>query len=186
VTRRRVIRPLKGHGTSGRALTGDEKQRLLKTVVLLPEWETAFLAAILCLNTTSRGCELKGLQWSDVDLFEHTVTIRKSKTAARGRVILPTDVICSALARLRTRAESFGPVDPARYVFAAYETRMTFSDMNVVGSKMVGFDPTKHVNSWRSAWQTLTKKAGLPASCSTICGIARLLHWQKVELQTQP
>ena len=24
------------------------------------------------------------------------------------------------------------------------------------------FDPTTHVNSWRSAWRTLTKKAGLP------------------------
>ena len=39
---------------------------------------------------------------------------------------------------------------------------MTFNNTTVVGSKMVGFDPTKHVNSWRSAWRTLTNKAGLP------------------------
>jgi integrase len=31
-----------------------------------------------------------------------------------------------------------------------------------VGSNLTEFDPTKHVNSWRSAWRTLTKKAGLP------------------------
>jgi integrase len=143
-------------------LTEDDKQRLLKTAVMRPEWETAFLAAILCLNTTARGCELKGLQWADVDLFDRTVTVRKSKTAAGVRAIPLTDVACSALGRLRTRAESFGPVQPEHYVFAAYGTRMTFNDTAIVGSKMVGFDPTGHVDSWRTAWRTLTKKAGLP------------------------
>ncbi len=74
------IRPLKEPSTIGRALTEDEKHRLLKTAVMRPEWETAYLAAVLCLNTTARGCELKGLQWSDVDLFRRTLTIRKTKT----------------------------------------------------------------------------------------------------------
>ena len=156
------IRPLKEPSTIGRALTEDDKQRLLKTAVMRPEWETAYLAAILCLNTTSRGCELKGLRWSDVDLFERTLTVRKSKTDAGVRAIPLTDVACSVLARLRTRAESFGPVEPGHYVFASYGTRMTFNDTAIVGSKMVAFDPTKHVNSWRTAWRTLTKKAGLP------------------------
>ena len=95
------IRPLKEPSTIGRALTEEEKQRLLKTAVMRPEWETAYLAAILCLNTTARGCELKGLQWSDVDLFARTLTIRKSKTAAGERAVPLTDVACSALARLR-------------------------------------------------------------------------------------
>jgi integrase len=130
--------------------------------MMRPEWETAYLAAILCLNTTARGCELKGLQWSDVDLFDRTVTIRKSKTDAGVRAIPLTDVACSALARLRTRAESFGPVDPAHYVFASYVSRRVFNGTAVVGSNLTEFDPTKHVNSWRSAWRTLTKKAGLP------------------------
>jgi hypothetical protein len=57
------IRPLREPITIGRALTEDDKQRLLKTAVMRPEWETAYLAAILCLNTTARGCELKGLRW---------------------------------------------------------------------------------------------------------------------------
>src|SRR5215469_13751345 len=52
------IRPLREPSTIGKALTEEEKQRLLKTAVLRPEWETAYLAAILCLNTTARGCEL--------------------------------------------------------------------------------------------------------------------------------
>jgi integrase len=156
------IRPLKEPSTIGRALTEDDKQRLLKTAVMRPEWETAYLAAILCLNTTARGCELKALQWSDVDLFARTLTIRTSKTAAGERVVPLTDVATSALARLRRRAESFGPVLPSHYIFAAFVPKFTFSGKKVIGYNVTAFDPTTHVKSWRSAWRTLTKKAGLP------------------------
>ena len=156
------IRPLREPSTIGKALTEQEKQRLLKTAVIRPEWETAYLAAILCLNTTARGCELKGLQWSDVDLFARTLTIRKSKTAAGERVVPLTDVAASALARLRARAEGFGPVETAHYVFAAFMPKFTFSGKRVIDYNVTAFDPTRHVNSWRSAWRTLTKKAGLP------------------------
>ncbi len=180
------IKPLKEPSTIGRALTEDDKQRLLKTAVMRPEWETAYLAAILCLNTTSRGCELKGLQWSDVDLFSRTLTIRKSKTAAGERTIPLTDVACSALARLRTRAESFGPVEPSHYVFAAFVPKFTFSGKKVIGYNVTGFDPTTHVNSWRTAWRTLTKKAGLPGfrfHDLRHCAITRL---RRAARQTQP
>ena len=156
------IRPLREPSTIGKALTEDDKQRLLKTAVLRPEWETAYLAAILCLNTTARGCELKGLQWSDVDLFAKTLTIRTSKTAAGERVVPLTDVATSALARLRRRAEGFGTVEPSHYVFAAFVPKFTFSGKKVIDYSVTGFDPTRHLNSWRSAWRTLTKKAGLP------------------------
>jgi integrase len=156
------IRPLREPSTIGKALTEEEKQRLLRTAVMRPEWETAYLAAILCLNTTARGCELKGLQWSDVDLFAKTLTIRKSKTAAGERVVPLTDVAASALARLRLRAEGFGTVDPSHCVFAAFIPKFTFSGKRVVDYTVTAFDPTRHVNSWRSAWRTMTKKAGLP------------------------
>jgi len=156
------IRPLREPSTIGRALSEEDKQRLLKTAVLRPEWETAYLAAILCLNTTARGCELKGLRWADIDLFQRTITIRKTKTAAGERMIPLTNVAASALARLRTRAESFGPVEPSHYVFAAFVPKFNFNDTNVVGYSLTGYDPTRHINSWRTAWRSLTKKAGLP------------------------
>jgi integrase len=156
------IRPLKEPSTIGRAITEEEKQRLLKTAVVRPEWETAYLAAILCLNTTARGCELKGLQWCDVDLFNRTLTIRTSKTAAGERVVPLTDVAISALARLRRRAEGFGTVEPSHCVFAAFVPKFTFNGKRVVDYNVTGFDPTRHVKSWRTAWRTLTKKAGLP------------------------
>jgi integrase len=156
------IRPLREPTTIGRAITEEEKQRLLKTAVMRPEWETAYLAAILCLNTTARGCELKGLQWSDVDLFARTLTIRKSKTAAGERVVPLTGVAVSALARLRGRAEGFGAVEPSHYVFAAFVPKFTFNGKRVVDYNVTEFDPKRHLKSWRTAWRTLTKKAGLP------------------------
>ena len=73
-----------------------------------------------------------------------------------------TSVAASALARLRTRAESFGPVEPSHYVFAAFVPKFNFNGTNVVGYNVTGYDPTKHINSWRTAWRSLTKKAGLP------------------------
>ena len=78
------------------------------------------------------------------------------------RLIPLTDVASSALARLRGRAESFGPVEPSHYVFAAFVPKFTFSGKRVVAYNVTAFDPTTHLKSWRSAWRTMTKKAGLP------------------------
>jgi integrase len=156
------IRPLKEPSTIGKALSEEDKQRLLQTALMRPEWETAYLAAVLCLNTTARGCELKALQWEDVDLFQKTMMITKSKTQAGERMVPLTAVACSAFARLRARAESFGPVEPSHYVFGSYVSRRVFKGTEVVGADLTGFNPTRHVKSWRSAWRTLTRKAGLP------------------------
>jgi len=160
------IRPLREPETIGKALTDGEQQRLLKMAVMRPEWETAFLAAILCLNTTARGCELKGLQWSDVDLFSKTLTLRKSKTDAGVRIVPLTDVAVSALGKLRQRADRFGKVEPSHYVFAAFVPKFKLDGKRMVDGvidyQITKFDPNRHLKSWRSAWRTLTKKAGLP------------------------
>ena len=130
-----------------------------------PEWETAYLAAVLCLNTTARSSELKALRWSDVDLFAKTLTFRKSKTDAGQRIVPLTDVAASALVRLRRRAEGFGAVEASHYVFAAFVPKFKLNGKRVVDGvidyKITAFDPARHLNSWRSAWRTLTKKAGL-------------------------
>jgi integrase len=104
---------------------------------------------------------VEGLQWSVVDLFAKTLTIRKSKTAAGERVVPLTDVAVSALGRLRRRAEGFGSVQPSHFVFAAFVPKFKFSGKKVIDYGVTGFDPTRHLNSWRSAWRTLPKKAGL-------------------------
>jgi len=63
------IKPLREPRTIGRALAPEQKQKLLEMASQRPEWETAYCAAILALNTTMRGCEIKGLLWADIDFF---------------------------------------------------------------------------------------------------------------------
>lgn len=81
------IRPLPERRDIGRAMSPDEKLRLLREAASRPEWQVARCATILALNTTMRGCEIRELRWSDIDLLERTVTIRRSKTRAGERVI---------------------------------------------------------------------------------------------------
>ncbi len=61
--------------------------RLLKVAQSKPEWETAYLASVLALNTTMRGYEVKQLRWRDIDLMDQSLVIRRSKTLAGERVI---------------------------------------------------------------------------------------------------
>jgi integrase len=57
---------------------------------------------------------------------------------------------------------ALGAVDPSHYVFAAFVPKFTFSGKKVIDYHVTGFDPTRHLKGWRTAWRTLTKKAGLP------------------------
>jgi integrase len=96
-----------------------------------------------------RGCELKGLCWKDIDLFEKILTIRResTKTNAGARSIpLNRDAI-EALVRLKDRAEKLGSADSEHYVFPACES--------------LRIDPTKPMKGWRTAWRSLTNAAGL-------------------------
>jgi integrase len=70
---------------------------LLKIAESKPEWQNARLAQILALNTTMRGCEIKGLRWRDVDLIDRTLTVV--------RVTTKTDRASASFLSMRTRQE---------------------------------------------------------------------------------
>jgi len=136
----------------GRALQPEEKLRLLKVAQSNPEWETAYLASVLALNTTMRGCEIKQLRWRDIDFMDHSLVIRRSKTRAGERVIPLNANAYNAIMRLRERTQgAFGAdLQPDWYVFPSSE----------------GYsrpDPTKPMSGWRSAWRSLTRAVNCPA-----------------------
>ena len=141
------IKPLPIRQNVGRALTDGEKVKLLRLAASRPEWQTSYLAATLALNTTMRGCELKGLRWRDVNLLERTLTVRRSKTDAGERVIPLNDEALKAIISLHGRAEALGGTAPDHYVFPACESGH--------------LDPTRAQKTWRTAWRQLTKMAGL-------------------------
>jgi integrase len=143
------IKPLPVHTQIGRAMTLDEKLRLARTAGMRPEWQNARWAMVLALNTTMRACEIKALRWYDIDFLTGTVTIRRSKTEAGQRVIPLNEDALSAMRELYRRASAIGGTHPDHYVFPACENDR--------------FDPTTPQKSWRSAWRSLRKAAGIAA-----------------------
>jgi integrase len=158
------LKPLRERRRVGRALSPEEKARLLKladstvTVASVPRtanvppsacaivvWVNVRLAQALALNTTMRGCEIKGLRWRDVDLIEQTVTVRRdtTKTDAGERIISLNANAVGAIVALYRRAQDNGGAAPDHYLFPACEN-----------SKI---DPTRPQRSWRTAWRRLTR-----------------------------
>jgi integrase len=145
----------------GVALTSEQERCLFETASRKPEWEAAYLATLVAVNTTMRGCELKGLRMGSVDLFNRTVTIRResTKTDAGRREIPLSDTAQWALERLVERAQSLGSSDPEHYLFPAYQFRRTKVGTACGGT---GYDPAHPMKTWRTAWRSLRKASGLP------------------------
>src|SRR5438034_4142577 len=132
-----------------RILLPEEKSKLLATAASKPQWQVAHCAAVVALNTTMRSCEVKGLHWKNVDLFENVLRIRRqsTKTDAGERVIpLNRDAVV-ALGDLWDRCSKLGSSEPDHFGFPACENGH--------------LDPTRPMKGWGSAWRSLTKAAGL-------------------------
>jgi integrase len=143
-----------------------EKLTLLKVAASRPEWQLARLAATLALNTTMRACEIRGLQWCDVDFMEHTLTVRLSKTEAGERVLPLNAHAWTAILELRDRSKLlFGSEpNPSWYLFPHGEGQGPVMQPKSRPGPAVSVrpDPTKPMTTWRTAWRNLTKEAGLP------------------------
>ncbi len=132
----------------GRALTDAEEARLLDTAASRSEWQVAYLTALIAINTTARGCEIRGLRLRDVDLAKGVVIFSKSKTDAGRRIVPLNPTARWALARLLERAEALGATEPEHYLLPSCQSHQ--------------IDVTTPMITWRTAWSTLRKKAGLP------------------------
>ena len=124
-----------------------KKLKLLAKAKSRPGWQNVRLAAILAVNTTMRGCEIKNLRWRDVDFLTRIITVRKSKMEAGERSIPINDTAFLAIRELWERAKQLNGTEPEHFPFPACEHE--------------NFDPTSPLKSWRSAWRKLTKAAGI-------------------------
>ncbi len=137
------IHPLPVRQNIGRALTYEEKVKLLGRAAARPEWQTVAWAARLALNTTMRGCEIKELRWRDVDMIGRSLTVRKSKTEAGERVIPLNSDAWAVILELYRLSETLGGFDPSHCLFPACET--------------AHIDPMRPMKSWRTSWRRLTR-----------------------------
>lgn len=150
----------------GRALKHEEKLKLLKVAASRPEWQIARLAATVALNTTMRSCEIRGLQWRDIDLMDRTLTVRHSKTEVGERVIPLNANVWAAILELRERSKLLcGEPEANWYVFPHGEGQGPVTrPKNRPGPQSVTVkpDPTKPMSTWLTAWRKIVKEAGLP------------------------
>jgi integrase len=145
------IRPLKEPRSIGRALTRDEKLRLLRAAESNEAWECTEAAMSLVLCTTMRGCEIKRPQWRDIDFLNRAILVRTSKTEAGERIIPMNDEVYGIVTRLRERAKGFNGIESQHYVFPACERGH--------------IDLPRNQTSFRTAWRSLTKAIQCPAAC---------------------
>ena len=170
------LKPLPERRDIGRAMTLDEKLRLIQAAKTNPNWANARLALTLVLNSTMRGCEIKGLQWRDVNLIDRTLTIRHSKTEAGERVIPLNSDAQSVILELRERAKAFfgEHLSPDWYVFPSGEGQGPKIGPNKATVKP---DATKAMTSWRSAWRAIraaASKGDVEKGIPPMPGLARL------------
>jgi integrase len=130
-----------------RVLKIQEKRRLFEVAKSNPNWLTAYAAALIAACTTARGADLRGLRWSDVDLFAGLMTISDSKTAAGKRAVPLNSDGMHGFRLLADRATKLGIDRPEYFIFPSSENSHV--------------DATRPQKTWRTAWRNLTTTAGL-------------------------
>jgi integrase len=133
----------------GQALTDAEQARLFEVAKANPAWFFAYVAAVLDFFCGLRACEIKGLQWKHIFWEDRHLSVRRSKTPAGWRDPSLNDTCVEALRELHTRADRLGFSDREHFLFPWHGQRKQL-------------DPTRPMTSWRSAWRSLRKAAGLP------------------------
>ena len=144
------VKPLPVRESSGQVLSYEEKLRLIRWAKERPAWQSMRLAMTIALNTTMRNKEVRLLRWRDVNLFEKSIEVRRSKTEAGERQIPLNADAFAAVLELRDRAKHlFGETIEADWFLFPRN-----ADANAKGKEP---DPLHPVGSWRSAWRTLTR-----------------------------
>ena len=106
-----------------------------------------------------RSCEIKGLQWRDINLIDRELTVSISKTeGGRFRLIPLNSGAYAAILELRDRAKAWFGSEPLPnwYVFPRGPGQGPKTGPNRATVKP---DPTHPLTSWRSAWRAIRATA---------------------------
>jgi integrase len=135
---------------AGQAIADQEQARLFDVAKSNPAWFFAYVAATLDFFCGLRACEIKALQWKHISWEERRLAVRRSKTPAGWRDPSLNDTCLEALRELHQRAEPLGFTNSEHFLFPWHGLRKQL-------------DPTRPMTSWRTAWRSLRKAAGLPS-----------------------
>ena len=156
----------------GRALSEQEEETLLQACALSRS-RSLLPAVTLALNTGMRVSEIRLLRWRQVDLVTKTLTVGQSKTdAGTGRAI-PLNQ--KAAATLTFWASLFENRQPQHHVFPSEQYGLAGNNREACAHDA---DPATPIGSWKTAWTTARKKAGVAARFHDLrhTAVSRLLE----------
>lgn len=135
----------------GRALRDEQKERLLRLAASNPNWEAAFLFALISVNTTAGPKETATLRIKDIDLERRVLVVQPegAKNVHRIRPIPLNDEALHGVKLALARAKRLGATEPHHYIFPFRIHRALF-------------DPTRHQTSFKTAWLKMIAAADLP------------------------
>ena len=157
----------------GRALEDDEMQRIHSAAA---QSRSRSLPVAICVfeNTGVRMAELRKMKWSQANLISRPgahagITTglgskRKGETRGKtkggeGRFIPLND---DALAALKAWRANFPEAQPDHYVFPSERYGLRGDEGRAKGTRAVwNVDPTKPIGTWKTAWTTCRKTAGV-------------------------
>jgi integrase len=162
------------HANIGKALTPEEETKLLAACE-----SNALLYSVVsvALNTALRKNEIRTLRWSQIDLFNRTLTVGRAKTeGGSGRVIPLNSVAYAALVRWAGR---FPNAMPEHYVFPSCED----ARIDTKHPHAANIDATQPIKSWRTAWRRALNDTGLQIRFHDLrhCSITKLAESQASE-----
>ena len=162
------------HTSIGKALMAEEETRLLAACESNSLLHTVVSVA---LNTALRKDEIRTLRWSQIDLFERTLTVGRTKTeGGSGRVVPLNSIAYAALVRWAGR---FPEVKQEEYVFPACED----ARLDCKKPNLGNVDPSRPIKSWRTAWRRALTGAKLQIRFHDLrhCCITKLSESQASE-----
>ncbi len=150
--------PMPENEEIGRALSIDEVNRLLDEAIKSRS-RSLFPGLMTYLHTGIRAVEGR-LRWKQVDLDKRTITVGKSKTkGGEGRGIPLNDEAFDVIVEWRSR---FKDPKPDHFVFPSERYGFKGHRAHLTGQVAIyDLDPTKPMGSWKSAWTTCRKAAGV-------------------------
>jgi len=128
----------------GRALSDEEEARLYRIGPNFPQWEVAYCAFVISINTSCGPGEIRHIRLMDIDQNQRVLRVQPegAKRPSRIRMIPLNDVAWEAVAYLLKRARDLGCAQPAHYLLPFRVKRGEY-------------DPARPCKGWRTAHDQL-------------------------------
>lgn len=155
------VRMLEERADVGKALDPDEAERLLEACFNSAQ-PSLYPAVVIYCNTGVRNAELRCARWWQVNFREAEFQVGKSKTRGGDGRIIPLNR--EAMDAFTAWHERWPDAKPTDFIFPS--EKLVFKGKGSAKLRvMTGYDTdfTKPVGSWKRAWKTALRLAGVTA-----------------------